>query len=88
MRADRTWELISGQLGDGADMLVLKMPTGETYCEYAPGRIPHQKYWCSYYNGDPRQDFSSKEACVANAEKIAGHKLVVRPFEYLRKAMP
>lgn len=68
----------------GLEVLVLKMPTGEVFCEYAPGKDP--KFWHQYYKGFPKRGFISREACIASAERIAGHKLSVRPFDYFTKA--
>lgn len=70
-----TWTLVSRKLSDGLDCLSLKSPEGLTFCEYAPGTIPYQDYWHSYMNGFPKKEFTSREACVADAERIAGHAL-------------
>jgi hypothetical protein len=81
----KIWELISSELGDGAECLTLKMPSGEPFCDYVPGRQPFEKYWHSYFKGFPKKDFLSREACIRNAESIAGHPLIVRRYESLLK---
>lgn len=78
------WELVSSHLIDGSEFLILKMPTGEPFCEYAPGRDP--KFWHQYYKGFPKRGFVSREACIASAERIAGHSLIVRPAGIAMKA--
>ena len=70
------WLLISIRLSDGAECLTLRN-NGQEVCTYAPGRAPYQHMWHSYFKGFPKQDFSSREACIANAESIANRKLVV-----------
>lgn len=84
---EKSWELVSGKLSDGLECLVLKKPTGETLCTYAPGVAPYEQTWNSYFNGFPKQEFASRDACLRNAEKLAGMKLEVRQFEYFKKAV-
>lgn len=79
--SERGWQLVSGRLNDGAEILVLKMPTGEIFCEYAQGLRPHQKYWHLYYSGFAKRGFLSRETCIKDAERIAGHSLSVDDVE-------
>lgn len=81
------WELISGHLNDGAECLVLKMPTGQRFCEYAPSPVPPGKFWHSYYEQNfVKGRFVSREACIRDAERIAGHALSVREFPSFKSA--
>lgn len=81
-RPGPTWELVSGHvLSDGSEVLVLKMPTGETFCEYAEALAPFRGCWHSYYKGFPKRGFVSRESCIEDAERIAGHSLTVRSFQ-------
>lgn len=87
MDAVRKWELVSGRFSDGEECLTLKNPNGSTFCVYAPGRRPYQNLWQSYWSAFPKEEFSSRESCIQNAEKIAGHPLIVRPFECFKKVV-
>lgn len=84
---EKKWTLASNGLSDGAELLVLKQPDGQTLCMYAPGRKPYQDTWHSYFNGFPKQEFSSREKCIINAEWVARQKLEVVPYPHARKAM-
>lgn len=75
----KEWTLTSGRLNDGDECLVLKMPTGETFCEYTPALRPYT-HWHVYYNGFPKKSFMNREACIRDAERIAGHAITVRRF--------
>lgn len=79
------WQLVSGRLPDLAECLVLKMPTGEAFCEYAPGEGAYKNFWHSYYKGFPKRGFVSREACIEDAQRIAGHELQVLIFEPFQK---
>lgn len=70
------WQLKSSKLIDGYEVLSLKL-NGRTFCEYAPGVPALTNKWHSYFNGDPKQEFSSREACIANAKSIANQPLEV-----------
>lgn len=81
----RKWKLISGRFSDGCEILVLKNPDEITFCAYAPGRKPYEHLWNSYYSGFPKQEFPSRESCIANANEVAGQNLVVESLKPLRR---
>jgi hypothetical protein len=69
------WKLFSSRLSDGAEVLTLKRD-GRTVCEYAPALYPYQG-WHAYYNGFPKAEFSTREACIKDAERVSGGPLAV-----------
>ena len=71
-----TWQLISGKLQNGNELLTLKRGD-KVLCLYAPAVGAFKGRWHSYYNGFPLAEFSSREACIRDAERIANQSLEV-----------
>lgn len=74
---NETWKLARGRLSDGAETLIL-LRNEEIFCHYAQGKKPHDDLWHVYYKTFPKAEFKSRDACIRNAETIAGRKLSIK----------
>lgn len=81
----KEWQLVSGKLSDGMEVLVLKHPSGRTWREYAPGEQPNGDVWHAYEHQFPCKRLSSRAACIRDAEKLSGQILKVVSFPEVAK---
>ena len=73
----KPYELISSQRIDGAEMLVLYQGNRRIF-SYAPSDFPSLDRWYGFSFGFLIKSFTSREACIRDAELVAGHPLEVK----------